>query len=133
MSILADSLGPAYPFGASPGLQQDGPMSFAAPLADKKADRPTTGQVRVPDQQPPTVDRLEALLPDHPADGPTDPLLGLVDFELFEQAMQSPEDDDPSRNNQAPADPDAHVLLFSYQQLLDAQTLAAAAPFHPVF
>jgi hypothetical protein len=111
MSILADSLGPSYPLGASPSLQEDAPL---------------------PTEKPPTVHRDEALLSDNPADGSLDFLSGLVDFELFEQAMQSPEDD-TSRNNQAPADLDANVLLSSYQQLLDAQTLSTPPPFRPVF
>jgi len=132
MSILADSLGPSYPFVASPsGPHGDNPMSTAAlfPAVDSQGKRP---EARAPEKRP-TVGQDEALLSDHEADGPLDPLSGLVDLELFEQAMQSPEDD-TSRNNQAPADLDANVLLSSYQQqLLDVQTLSAPAPFHPVF
>jgi hypothetical protein len=130
MSILADSLGPSYPFGAPPSLQEDDPMSAAAPLFG--LGRPGKDKdARVP-EKPSAVRRDETLLPDHPADGAADLLSGLVDFELFERAMQSPEDDDISRNNQAPADLDANVLLSSYQQLLGAQTLSASPPFHPV-
>jgi len=143
MSILADSLGPSYPFGAPLGLQGDAhhPLSLAlAPLS--AIDRPKDKAVRVP-EKPSPVRRDEMLLPDNQAAGAADLLSGLVDFELFEQAMESPEDDDgdgddddhhrTSRNNQAPADLDANVLLSSYQQLLDAQTLPASPPFHSVF
>jgi hypothetical protein len=134
MSILADSLGPSYPFVVSPpGLQGDDPMPMAAlfPEANSQGKGP---EARAPERKPSAVGQDEALLSDHEADGLLDPLSGLVDFELFEQAMQSPEDDNTSRNNQAPADFDANVLLPSYQQpLLDLQPLSTPAPFHPVF
>lgn len=131
MSILADSLGPSYPFGAPSSLQEDDPMSAAASLFGLGCCQRKDREVRVP-EKPSAVRRDETLLPDSQADGSADLLSGLVDFELFEQAMRSPEDDDTSRNNQAPADLDASVLLSSYQQLLDAQTLSASPPFHPV-
>jgi len=105
------------------------PTTAPFPEVDCQGKNP---EARVP-EKPPTVRPDEALLSDNEADGSFDPLSGLVDFELFEQAMQSPEDD-TSRNNQAPADFDANVLLSSYQQqLLDAQTRSAPPPFHPVF
>jgi hypothetical protein len=131
MSILADSLGPSYPFGAPSSLQGDDPMSTAMPLFGLDCQRKDK-EVRVPEKKPSATRRDETLLPDNQADGSADLLSGLVDFELFEQAMQSPEDD-TSRNNQAPVDLDANVLLSGYQQLLDAQTLSASPPFHPVF
>jgi len=108
-------------------------MSAAAlfPAVDRPGKRP---EARAPESKPSPVGQDEALLSDNEADGLPDPLSGLVDLELFEQAMQSPEDDDTSRNNQAPADFDATVLLSNYQQqLLDAHTLSTPAPFHPVF
>jgi hypothetical protein len=129
---LADSLGPSYPFGAPSSLQGDGPTSTATSLFDLDCQRKDK-EVRVPEKKPSAARQDETLLPDNQADGSADFLSGLVDFELFEQAMQSPEDDDISRNNQAPADLDANVLLSDYQQLLDAQTLSAPPPFHPVF
>jgi hypothetical protein len=131
MSILADSLGPSYPFGAPPSLQGDNSMSTAASLFGLDRQRKNK-EARVP-EKPSAARQDEALLPDNQADGSADLFSGLVDFELFEQAMQSPEDDDTSRNNQAPADLDANVLLSDYQQLLGAQTLPTSPPFHPVF
>ena len=106
-------------------------MSTAMPLFGLDCQRKDK-EVRVPEKKPSATRRDETLLPDNQADGSADLLSGLVDFELFEQAMQSPEDD-TSRNNQAPVDLDANVLLSGYQQLLDAQTLSASPPFHPVF
>jgi hypothetical protein len=134
MSILADSLGSSYPFGVSPSMQEDAPTPAAAPFLAADDGQRQSKEVRVPEKPPTTaVRRDETPLSDHPADGVADPHSGLVDFELFEQAMQSPGDDNPSRNNQASADLDANALLSSYQQLLDAQTLSTPLPFHPVF
>jgi hypothetical protein len=132
MSILADSLGPSYPFGALPSLQGDDPMSTATLFPGLDCQK--SAEVHVPEKLP-TVRRDETLLSDNQTDGSLDSLSGLVDFELFEQAMQSEDDDDDdtSRNNQAPADFDANVLLSSYQQLLDAQALPASPPLHPAF
>lgn len=133
MSILADSLGPSYPFVVSPpGLQGDDPMPMAAlfPEANSQGKGP---EARAPERKPSAVGQDEALLSDHEADGSLDPLSGLVDFELFEQSMQSPDDDgNSSRNSQAPLD--ATALLSSYQQLFDAPTApAASSTFPPVF
>jgi hypothetical protein len=80
----------------------------------------------------------EASVPDIQMDSPFDVFSGLVDFELFEQSMQSPDDDDnTSRKSQAPVDLDANALLSSYQQLLDARatatTATASSAFPPVF
>jgi hypothetical protein len=141
MSILADSLSPSYPSGAPPGLQerQD---SMSIPVLFSEAGRQQSQarlrenmQARV-ENQPAAARHDEAPVSDIPMDSSFDAFSGLVDFELFEQSMQSPDDEDnTSRNSQAPVDLDANVLLSSYQQLFDvaATTAATSSAFPPVF
>jgi len=142
MSILADSLGPSYPSRVSPGLQEcQGSMSVPAvsspqdgrPQCQPQAQQRKNIQVRLEKNRPAAARHGEASMSDIPMDSSFDVLSGLVDFELFEQSMQSPDDDgNSSRNSQAPLD--AHALLSSYQQLFDAPTApAASSTFPPVF
>jgi len=150
MSILADSLGPSYRPGISPGLQEcQDSVSVPVPLPESgrqqrqsQARQRKDSQARAEKDRPAARHAGEASVPGIPMDSPFDVFSGLVDFELFEQSMQSPDnDDDSSRNSQAPVDLDAKALLSSYQQLFDAQqpatttttTAAAASAFPPVF
>jgi hypothetical protein len=142
MSILADALGPSYSSGVSPSLQE-GPDSAsttaAAPLLDKAERRqppPALWRKGVQAQRSqPAVRRNGASAPDISVGGSLDLLSGLVDFELFEQSMQSLDDDDTttSRNSRASTDLDAHALLSNYESLLDATTTPAAPAFPPIF
>jgi hypothetical protein len=143
MSILADSLSPSYPSGVTTGLQerQDSmPIPVLFPEGGRQQRQPQARQrkniqARVEKNQP-AARHDEASVSDIPMDSPFDVFSGLVDFELFEQSMQSPDDDDnTSRNSQAPVDFDAKALLSSYQQLFSAPTTTtpASSAFPPVF
>jgi hypothetical protein len=145
MSILADSLCPSYPSGVSPGLQErQDSMSNPVLLPESgrqqrqpQAHQRKNIQARVEKKNQPAAARHnEASVSDIQMDSPFDVFSGLVDFELFEQSMQSPDDDDnTSRNSQAPVDFDAKALLSSYQQLFSAPTTTtpASSAFPPVF
>jgi|SwirhisoilCB3_FD_contig_121_143339_length_1320_multi_4_in_0_out_0_1 hypothetical protein len=138
MSILADSLGPSYSSGVSPSLHGDqNSMSalFAETSRQRRKGVPTHAEKK---KNQPTIRRDEAPAPNIQMEGPFDALSGLVDFELFEQSVQSPDDDDSSRNSQAPADFDANALLSGYGSLFDApQAFTATTPtsstFPPIF
>jgi hypothetical protein len=145
MSILADSLCPSYPSGVSPGLQErQDSMSIPVLLPEggrqqrqPQARQRKNIQARVEkNNNKPAARHDEASVPDIQMDSPFDVFSGLVDFELFEQSMQSPDNDDnTSRNSQAPVDLDAKALLSSYQQLFGAPTTTptASSAFPPVF
>jgi len=139
MSILAGSLGPSYPSGVFPGLQerQDSTTSTAAlypPAGRQRQARQRKGVQAHVEKNQPTIRRTEAPVSDIQMDGSFDVLSSLVDFELFEHSVQPPDDDDsPSRNSQAPADFDADVLLSHYESLFDAQTPTATAAASPIF
>jgi hypothetical protein len=141
MSILADSLGPSYPSSVPPSLQggQDSTSTTAAAALSPQTDdrrRQRQARQRKDNQAPaekknrPTICRRETLMSDIPMDSSLDILSSLVDFELFEQSVQSL-DEDISRNNQAPADFDANVLLSDYESLFGTQ--AATAPASSAF
>jgi hypothetical protein len=143
MSILADVLGPSYSPGVSPSLQE-GPdsTSTAAPFPEEAERKPPAplrkGILQAQRQSQPAVRRNEASASDIPIDGSLDLFSGLVDFELFEQSMQSSDDDDnTSRNSRASTDLDAHALLSNYESLFDVPTIAATTPaasaYPPIF
>jgi hypothetical protein len=141
MSILADALGPSYSSGVSASLQEGSDStSTAAPFPDKADERsqppPALWRkgVQAQKKSQPAVRRNEAFASDISIDGSLDLLSGLVDFELFEQSMQSSDDDDtPSRNSRASTDLDAHALLSNYESLFDAATPPAAPAFPSIF
>jgi hypothetical protein len=147
MSILAGSLSPSYPSGVPPGGLQERQDSMSIPALFPEAGRQQRQpqarlrrdlQARVEKNQPAAAAARhdEAPVSDIPMDSSFDTFSGLVDFELLEQSMQPPDDDDnTSRNSQAPVDLDANALLSSYQQLFDATatTAAASSAFAPVF
>jgi hypothetical protein len=145
MSILANSLSPSCPSGVFPGLQEhQDSMSIPALSLEAGQRQPQARlrkdmQARVEkSQSAPTAAARhdEAPVSDIPMDSSFDAFSDLVDFELFEHSMQSPDDEDnTSRNNQAPVDFDANAFLSSYQQLFDATatTAAASSTFPPVF
>jgi hypothetical protein len=136
MSILVDSLGPSYPSGASPSLQGDqDSMSATQPSPQTDGQRPQRQarqrkgmQVHTEKNRQPT---RQTLAPDIPMDSQLDILSSLVDFELFEQSVQSL-DETISRNNQAPADFDANVPLSDYGSLFDT-TFSASSAFPSIF
>jgi hypothetical protein len=132
MSILVDSLGPSYPSGVPPSLQggQDSTSAAApSPKTDSQARQRKGVQVQ-PEKTRPTLRRREAAMSGISTDGSLDVLSSLVDFELFEQSVQSL-DEDTSRNNQAPADFDANVPLSDYGSLFDAAATASASSAFP--
>jgi hypothetical protein len=134
MSILVDSLGPSYPSGAPPSLQGGQDSTSTAAPSPQTADSQRKGVQAQPEKSRPTLRRREMLMSGNPVDGSLDILSSLVDFELFEQSVQSP-DEDNSRNNQAPADFDANVPLSDYGSLFDtaAATASTSSMFPSIF
>jgi hypothetical protein len=132
MSILVESLGPSYPSGVPSSTQgrQDSKPATAAPSS--QADSQRKG-VQVPTKKDrPTLRRRETFMSDIPTDSSLDVLSSLVDFELFEQSVRSP-DENTSRNNQAPADFDANVPLSDYESLFDTAAASAPSAFPSIF
>jgi hypothetical protein len=132
MSILVESLGPSYPSGASSSLQggQDS-MSATSPQTDGQRRQRKGMQVHTEKNRQTTRPR-ETLLSNIPMDSSLDVLSSLVDFELFEQSVRSP-DENTSRNNQAPADFDANVPLSDYESLFDTAAASAPSAFPSIF
>jgi hypothetical protein len=128
MSILVESLGPSYLSGVPSGAQgrQD---SKPATVPSSQADSQRKG-VQVHTEK--TLQHRETFVPDLPTDSSLDVLSSLVDFELFEQSVRSP-DENTSRNNQAPADFDANVPLSDYGSLFDTATASAPSAFPSIF
>jgi hypothetical protein len=131
MSILVDSLGPSYPSGV-PFSAQGRQDSRSATAPSSQADSQRKGVQVHTKKNRPTLHHRETFMSDNPTDSSLDVLSSLVDFELFEQSVRSPEEN-TSRNNQALADFDANVPLSDYGSLLDTAAASAPSAFPSIF
>jgi hypothetical protein len=131
MSILVESLGPSYPSGVPSSVQgrQD---SKSATVPSSQVDSQRKGVQVPPKKSRSTHHRRETFMSDIPTDSSFDVLSSLVDFELFEQSVRSP-DENTSRNNPAPADFDANVPLSDYGSLFDTAAASAPSAFPSIF
>jgi len=105
---------------------QQAAVSFS--YQQQQKNRPATESVVVSRSS----DAILPALSNNQSGSSPDYLSDLVDFELFDESMQSPHEQS-SRNNLALTDLDAANLFLSQDDVLSDTHLVPHSSFHPVF